>query len=169
MADNSQTTTADLILTTREGEEVRVSSLRGAAVVIGFISKAACHTGNILQFLDQVFLELGPTYLQCIACIVDLDRGEELREYGPFMIPIAAARRREVADFLRVPMSGFSLPRFVIFDHAGRLRLMLHAPPGEKYWELVDNLKRSIEPFVEDAYRAHQEAPLNTPAGEAHL
>jgi peroxiredoxin len=144
----------DLTLAMRHGETFQVSTLRGKPLVIAFFSKAACHTGQTLELLDQIYLEIGPTRVHCIGCVVDLERDEPLREYYPFSVPIGAASRRSVADFLNASMSGFGLPQFLVVDREGRQRFVCTLPRGEEYWEFVDNLKQPIEAVVNEGEHA---------------
>ena len=135
----------DLVLTPREGESFALSTFRGRITVAAFLSKAACHTGLALELVDQVLLEIGPSNLMSVGCIVDLEHQEKLREYAPFLIPIGAAPRRQVADFLNVPMSGFSLPQFLLLDRTGKQRFLLSVPRGDDFWEMGKSLRQLVD------------------------
>jgi len=135
----------DLIISPREGKPFTISEFIGRVTVIAFISKAACHTGRSLELVDQLLLEIGPTHIMSAGCIVDLERDEKLREYAPFLIPIGAAPRRLVADFLNVPMSGFALPQFLLLDRNGKHRFLLCVPQGDDFWEMVNGLRKMVD------------------------
>jgi len=140
---------ADLTITTRAGEHIRISELRGKVVILAFISKAACHTTYALELLDLIVLEIGLTHVAGFACVVDLERNETLREYAPFTIPVAEARRREIAEYIGVSMAGFPLPQFLVIDRQGRHRLLL-LPRGEDFWETVNNFRMPIEAILDE-------------------
>jgi hypothetical protein len=143
-------TKTELVITSRSGEKLNVSQLRGRVAVVGFLSKAACHTTPALELLDQVFLELGSSNISAFGCIVDLDPGEELRDYYPFTIQVGSASRRHVAEFLERSMSGFALPQFLVFDRRGKQRLVFTIPRGDTFWEVVDNFKLPISAIVNE-------------------
>lgn len=143
----------DLLIKTIDGKEIAVSSLRGRMVVLAFISKAACHTGHSLELIDGIMLDIGPSHLRSIACIVDLERGEIPRgDFSLFKCDVGYASRRSVADFLRLPMSGFYLPQMLVIDAEGRQRLLC-VPRGDDYFEAVANFRESIEHIVHEHLR----------------
>jgi hypothetical protein len=139
----------DLILRTIEDVQISIESLKGFVVVIAFLSKAACHTGPTLEILDEIYLDIGHTKVRCLGCIVDLESDEDLREYHPFAIPIGAASRRAVADFLNVPISGFYLPQFVIIDKDGKHRLRC-LPSGDDFWQAIKNLRFPVDTVINE-------------------
>lgn len=135
----------DLIISPREGQPFAVSEFLGKVVVVAFIGKAACHTGPALELVDQLLLEIGPTHFMSAGCIVDLERDEKIREYAPFLVPIGATPRRQVADFLNVPISGFALPQFLLRDRNGKHRFLLCSPQGDDFWEMVNGLRKMVD------------------------
>jgi hypothetical protein len=135
----------ELTISPREGTPFAISEYLGKVVVIAFISKAACLTGPSLELVDQLLLEIGPTQFMSVACIVDLERDEAVREYSPFLIPIGATPRRQVAEFLNVSMSGFPLPQFLLMDRTGKHRYLLCVPQGNDFWEMVDGVKKMVD------------------------
>ncbi len=143
---------SDLVITLRGGHEVSVNQFRGFVVVVGFVSKAACHTGPSMEVLDEIFLDVGPSVIRCFACIVDQDPGEPVREYSPFAIQIGAAPRRAVAQFLRVSMSGFYLPQFLVIDRQGKQRHRAIAC-GEEFGEIVRNFRLPIDQIVAEPWQ----------------
>lgn len=138
----------DLILRSRGGETMSLSSQRGRVALVAFIGKSACHTGPCLEIADQLFLELGASHFTSFGCIVDLMPGEELREYLPFVIPVSWSPRRLVTDFLKLPVSGFTLPKFAVIDRQGDLRHLLEGPPGYDLWRMVTDFRQIIEPII---------------------
>ena len=135
----------ELIISPREGTPFAISEYLGKVVVIAFIGKAACLTGPSLELVDQLLLEIGPTQFMSAGCIVDLERDEAVREYSPFLIPIGATPRRQVAEFLNVSMSGFALPQFLLLDRTGKHRYLLCVPQGNDFWEMVDGLRKMVD------------------------
>lgn len=140
----------NLVISPMEGQPFSISEFAGRVCVIAFISKAACHTGPSLELVDQLLLEIGPKQFMSAACIVDLDRDERIREYSPFLIPIGAAPRRQVADYLNVSMSGFALPQFLLLDRNGKHRYLLCVPQGDDFWEMVDGLRKMVDILLEE-------------------
>ena len=131
------------------GANISVKSLHGFVVVIGFVNKTACSTGGTLEVLDEIYLDVGPSRIRCFGCIVDLELGEPIPQWSPFAIPIGAASRRSVAEFLGVQMSGFYLPQFVIIDKNGTHRLRCIAC-GDDWWDVINNLRFPIDAIVDE-------------------
>ena len=96
----------ELVISPREGTPFAISEYLGKVVVIAFISKAACLTGPSLELVDQLLLEIGPTQFMSVACIVDLEPDEAVREYSPFLIPIGATPRRQEPSSSTSPCLG---------------------------------------------------------------
>lgn len=145
----SQPEVRDLIIRTTDNATISVRDLLGFVVVIGFVGKGGCDTGPTLEVLNEIYLDVGPSHIRCLGCIVDLERGEPLKPFSPFVIPIGAASRRSAAEFLRTPMSGFHLPQFVIIDRRGALRLRC-IPCGDDYWEVIKNLRFPVDTIVDE-------------------
>lgn len=143
----------DLTIRTTDNATISVRDLLGFVVVVGFVGKAACYTGPTLEVLNEIYLDVGPSHIRCLGCIVDLERGEPLQPFSPFAIPIGAASRRSVAEFLQTPMSGFHLPQFVIIDRRG-IQRMRSIPCGDDYWEVIKNLRFSVDPIVDERLMA---------------
>ncbi len=143
-------TATDLVITSRAGETLALSTLRGKVAIVAFISKAACHTGPVMEIIDQLWLEIGASQFAAVGCVVDLERGEQFREYGPFMVPLGAAPRRAVADYLKVSMSGFGVPQFILLDRSGKQRFLLGVPRGDEFLEMVDNIRKLVDLLLDE-------------------
>jgi hypothetical protein len=144
----------NLLIPTLAGAAISVNDLRGQIIVLAFINEATCHTGQTLELIDGIMLQVGPRLLRSIGCIVDLYDGERPRDnFSAFTCDVGWASRRQVAEFLKVSMSGFHLPQLLVIDASGRHRLRC-IPHGVDYEEAVVNLRESIEHIVEEQRRA---------------
>lgn len=147
----------DLVIATREGAPLTVSQFRGRVVVIAFLSRANCQTGPSLEVLTGLQFDIGERDLATVVCVVDLEHGERVPDFSPFTMPTGAVPRRQVAEFMGVPMSGFHLPQFLILDRQSRHRLTC-VPSRQRSPEAIVNMRLFIERLVEEPESALEAA-----------
>lgn len=91
----------------------------GRLLMIAFVHKD-CDGAFIVDMLQTLHRDYGERGFLPVLLFVDLPPTEGFKNHATY--PIGRGRRREVADLLGIPMSGFPIPSFMFVDRTGYCR-----------------------------------------------
>lgn len=102
-----------------DGSQVNTSSFTGKVLMVAIIKLNTCHAGWAIELIDEMVKFYNRADVVGLGCCVDRVEGDTIWQFP--RTPVGWARRREIAELLDVPMSGFHLPKYLVFDRHGRM------------------------------------------------
>ncbi len=116
----------ELLLTDTSGKQIRLSLLRGKAVVLEFMLTTCPHCQNTAKLMSRLQKEYGPKGFQAISLLFDDNAATEAPKFVAehhVTHPVAAIQRNRVYEFAQLSaMMRHSVPIMVFIDRRGRIR-----------------------------------------------